>query len=104
MEAQNGDARTQNMKAEMARNFVEYEAEYRAGPRDAGAFNNEIVHEDENCIVVADHSGHELNEWASVFDVSRSELSQIMHGLARDVCDYNWSTSDPVVFDKLGDE
>ena len=84
------------MKTEMAEHFEEFEAEYRTEPQ-----HHEVVYEDDQVIVVADHTGHELNEWASDFDVDRTEFSQTMHALARQVCDYSWSVSDPVVFDKL---
>lgn len=88
------DIRTNEMKIEMAEHFEEFEAEYREEE------NQEVVYEDDEVIVVADHTGHELNEWASDFNVDRSEFSKSMHALARDVSDYSWSVSDPVVFDK----
>lgn len=97
--AQNNDAmteRTDNQKIEMAEHFVEFEAEYRTEPD-----NHEIVYEDDQVIVVADHTGFELNEWSSFFAVDRREFSSLMHELAKEVCDYNWSTADPIVFDKL---
>lgn len=90
------DVRTDSQKIEMAEHFEEFEAEYRTEPR-----HHEVVYEDDQVIVVADHTGHELNEWAADFDIDRSELSQSMHALARQACEHNWSTADPVVFDKL---
>lgn len=90
------DTRSMDMKIEMAEHFESFETEYRTEPK-----AHEVVYEDDQVIVVADHTGHELNEWANDFDMDRRELSRLMHDLARDVCDYNWSTSDPVVFDKL---
>jgi len=91
-----GDDRTDTMKTTMASHFEEFEAEYRTEPQ-----HHEVVYEDDQVVVVADHTGHELNEWCDEFDMDRSDLSQIMHDLARQVCDYNWAVSDPVVFDKL---
>ena len=90
------DARTANMKIEMADAFEEYEAEYRTEPE-----HHEVVYEDDQVVVVADHTGHELNEWANEFGVDRDALSETMHALAREVCDYNWGTSDPIVFDRV---
>ena len=90
------DARTESQKIEMGEHFQEFEAEYRTEPQ-----HHEIVYEDDEVIVVADHTGHELNEWASDFDVDATEFSKTMHTLARQVCDYSWSVSDPVVFDKM---
>lgn len=88
------------MKIEMAEHFQSFEHEYR----EDDATDAEVVYEDDQVIVVADHSGHELNEWASDFDVDRGQLSETMHALARQVCDYDWSVSDPVVFDKIEEE
>lgn len=55
-------------------------------------------------VVFCDQHGHELNEWAEVLDMDRSEFSQRMHELAREVYDGEgigdpWSYADPVVFD-----
>lgn len=57
------------------------------------------VHADADRVVFADRHGHELNEWVDVLGMERSDLSARMRELAREVCDWNWSTSDPVVFD-----
>ena len=94
------DARTDSQKIEMAEHFEEFEHEYRHDDDT----NAEVVYEDDQVIVVADHTGHELNEWASDFGIDRSELSQTMHTLARQVSDYDWSVSDPIVFDKVEDD
>ena len=91
------DARTDSLKIEMAEIFAEFEAEYR----ESDGKNREVVYEDSEVIVIADHTGHELNELSSELDFDRSELSKTMHTLARQVCDYDWSVSDPIVFDKL---
>jgi len=90
------DARTDAQKAEMTDHFEAYEYEYR---KDADT-DAEVVYEDAEAIIVADHSGHELNEWADDLGVDRSELSESFHALARQKCDYDWSVSDPIVFDK----
>lgn len=91
------DVRTDSQKIEMAEHFETYEYEYRHDD-DTDA---EVVYEDDQVVVVADHSGHELNEWVSDFDTDAEKFSQCMHDLARQLCDYDWSVSDPVVFDKL---
>jgi predicted transcriptional regulator len=91
------DPRTDKMKREMANHFEAYEYEYRED-EDTDA---KVVYEDDQVIVVADQSGHELNEWASDFDVDRTELSEFFHERARKLTDYDWGYSDPVLFDKL---
>ena len=91
------DARTDNMKIKMAEHFEAFEHGYR----DDEDTHAEVVYEDDEVVVVADHTGHELNEWANDFDVDRSELSKTLHTLARQKCEYSWSVSDPVVFDKF---
>ena len=91
------DGRTEAQKIRMAEHFAEFEHEYRHDD-DTDA---EVVYEDDEVIVVADHTGHELNEWANDFGIHRSVLSEIMHTLARQVCDYSWEVSDPVVFDEI---
>ena len=93
---------TDAQKAEMANHFEEMEADYRDD--DMSYANNEVVYEDDDVVVVADHSGHELNEWAKDLDLDRSELSSYMHELAKQKCGYDWSASDPVVFDRVTDE
>lgn len=92
----NDDIRSESMKIEMAEHFKEFEAEYRTEPR-----HHEVVYEDDEVVVVADHTGHEINEWASDFNLDRETLSVCFHRLARQKCDYSWSVSDPIVFDKL---
>lgn len=64
------------------------------------------VHVDAECVVFRDEHGHELNEWSDALDISRTELSQRMHELARSVDAGHaphggdpWSAADPVVFD-----
>jgi len=94
------DPRSDNMKIKMAKHFEEYEGEYRDG-----SFSK-VVYEDDEIIIASDGSGHELNEWASDFDVSRDELSEFFHSVARsrysndDIGD-EWAVRDPIVFDKF---
>ena len=96
--AQNtADPRSDNMKIKMAEHFENFEHEYR----EDSDTHAEVVHEDDDCIIVADHTGHELNEWSDDFDVDRSALSEFFHDVARQKCDYSWSTADPVVFDQF---
>lgn len=79
----------------MAESFEEYEEEYRTEWQ-----YHEVVHENEHWIIVADHTGHEINEWAEEFNVTRSVLSEHFHEIARRNCDYDWSVSDPIAFPK----
>lgn len=100
-ESQTEDVRTDSQKRTMAETFDEYEAEYR---------NDEahgiIVHEDDECVIYADHTGHEINEWANEFDVEREELRQTFRALAEQKMGEKdaheaFSHFDPVVFDKF---
>ena len=99
-ETQKSDARTDSQKTQMARFFDEERAEYE----DSDGYT--IVYEDDECAIVADHTGHELNEWANLFDVGREGLRSTFCALADDVMGEQaahevFSHSDPVVFDKL---
>jgi hypothetical protein len=96
------DARTDNQKIEMATWFDDEESEYR----DSDGYT--VVFEDEDCVVVADHTGHEINEWASRFDADREELRASFRALAEQKMGEKdaheaFSYSDPVVFDRLED-
>lgn len=88
----------------MAEHFDDYEYEYR---RDSST-DAEVVYEDEQVIVVADHTGHELIEWAADFNLTKDEFDEFyewMHAVAHELTTHTFSTYDPVVFDKLeGDE
>lgn len=86
------DPRTDEMRAEMAEHFAEYEADYR------DADWCEIVHEDAECVVIADLKGYEFDEWA---DECRDDFSTSMHQLADQLTDRSWGSTYPVVFDKL---
>jgi len=95
------DDRTDEIKITMAKTFEEFEYEYRNEPE-----HREIVYEDDQCVVIADHTGHEINEWASEFGVDRSELRSTFRALADQLMDDQeaheiFSYADPVVFDKL---
>jgi hypothetical protein len=94
------DARTHSQKIRMGRFFDEERAEYE----DTDGYT--IVYEDDKCAIVADHTGHELNEWAKLLDADREDLRSTFRALAdqmmgeRDAHEA-FSHSDPVVFDKL---
>lgn len=97
------DVRTDSLKTRMAEAFVEHEDEYRNG----SAF--EVVYEDDEKVIVADHAGHELNEWAATTDDhSREELRSFFRAVAdnwmgeQDAHDL-FSYADPVVFDRFED-
>lgn len=91
------DPRSDAQKIQMAEHFAACEHEYR----EDSYIDAEVVYEDDQVVVVADHSGHELNMWATDLGIDRGVLSEIMHDLARQVSDYDWSVSDPVVFERL---
>lgn len=92
MAQDNTDPRSTEIKQTMAEHFAEYEASYR----DAEWCS--IVYEDDTQVVIADHKGFEHSEWSDEFETT--EFSSMMHELARQVTDYSWSASWPVVFDK----
>lgn len=94
------DDRSTTTKTTMAQFFAADRAEYD----DADGFT--VVYEDDQVAIVADHTGHELNEWASQLDADRSELRATFRALADDVMGEHeahkaFSHSDPVVFDKV---
>lgn len=64
----------------------------------------EIVHEDRKHVVLADHTGHMWTEHLDALDIEdgilRHIVKQVHHSTARRLCDYDWSTSDPVVVRK----
>lgn len=97
------DDRTDTQKTEMAETFDEFEVEYREEPE-----HREVVHEDSECVIIADHTGHEINEWAAEFDVDREDLRSTFRAIADQKMDEQdahklFSHADPVVFDKLED-
>jgi hypothetical protein len=95
------DPRSEAMRISMAEHFDDYEYEYREDPH-TGA---EVVHEDDQVIVVADHTRHELNEWMSDFNMTEEDCDAFYawnHEAARELTDHDWAVVDPVVFDKLG--
>ena len=94
------DPRSDSMKIQMAEHFDEFEFEYREDPHT----DAEVVYENDRVIVVADHTGHELTEWVSDFNMTHEDCDAFYgwnHEVARELTDYNWATVDPVVFDKL---
>ena len=95
------DPRSESMKISMAEHFSEFEHEYREDPHT----DAEVVFEDDQLIVVADHTGHELSEWVSDFNMTEEDCDAFCtwnHEVARELTDHDWSVVDPVVFDKLG--
>ena len=95
------DPRSGAMRISMTEHFEDFEHEYREDPH-TGA---EVVHEDDQVIVVADHTGHELNEWVSDFNMTEEDCDAFYawnHEVARELTDHDWVVVDPVVFDKLG--
>jgi len=94
------DPRSESMKISMAEHFVDFEYEYREDPHT----DAEVVDEDDQLIVVVDHTRQELNEWMSDFnmtDEDRDSFYAWNHEVARELTDYDWAVVDPVVFDKL---
>lgn len=87
------DPRPDEMKREMATHFAAYEADYRSEDWCS------IIYEDDEVVLIADHKGYEHSEWQD--DFSEVEFSSMMHELARQLSDYNWVASWPVVFDKV---
>jgi len=67
----------------------------------------EIVHEDKEVIVFADHSAHgwreELDAAGVEDDVHRTVIKSAHHKAASEITDYSWSASDPFVFEKPRD-
>ena len=95
------DPRSESMKISMAEHFEDFEHEYREDPHT----DAEVVHEDDQVIVVADHTGHELSEWVSDFNLTEEDCDAFCawnHEVARELTDHSWAVVDPVVFDKLG--
>ena len=95
------DPRSEAMRISMAEHFEDFEHEYREDPHT----DAEVVHEDDQVIVVADNTGHELTEWESDFNMTHEECDAFYswnHEVARELTDHNWAVVDPVVFDKLG--
>ena len=93
------DPRSESMKISMAEHFGDFEHEYREDPHT----DAEVVHEDDQLIVVADHTGHELSEWAADFNMTNEDCGAFWewsHEVARELTDHDWAVVDPVVFDK----
>ena len=94
------DPRTDAIKRDMADGWAEFEADYRDDKNYEGST---VVYEDDQLVIVADHTGHELNEYLTDHEVPRRVVSNWMHEVAREKTDYDWSASDPIVFDKFED-
>lgn len=72
---------------------------------DYNAEHGDPVFEDSDVVIYRDDHNVELSEWANDLGVSRAELSEQMHSIARakytvDSPGDPWSAADPVVFDK----
>jgi len=94
------DPRSESMKISMAEHFEDFEHEYREDPHT----DAEVVYEDDQVIVVADHTGHELTEWVSDFNMTEEDRYAFYawnHEVARELTDHGWAVAYPVVFDKL---
>ena len=94
------DPRSDSMKIQMAEHFDELEYEYREDPYTDAV----VVYEDDQVIVVADLTGHELTEWASDFNMTDEDCDAFWewnHEVARELTDHDWAVVDPIVFDKL---
>lgn len=89
------DARTDSLKITMAKYFEEHDDDYRTADWCT------IVYEDDECVIVADHNGYEIDEWADEASMSYREFCETMHSLARSVCDHSWAADYPIVFDKM---
>lgn len=96
------DPRPDSLKVEMAAMFEDMEAEYRTEDHWS------VVYEGDELVIVADHTGHELREWANTSnagDVTREELRSFFRAVADDKMGEKeahevFSYSDPVVYDK----
>jgi len=67
---------------------------------------HEIVHEDRNVIVLADHSGHFWREQLDAIDAEgplRNVITSLHHTMARQHCDLSWSAVSPIVVQKTAD-
>jgi len=66
----------------------------------------EVVHEDDDVLVLADHSGHFWTEQFDALDIEDEHdimvtiVSSLHHTAARKHCDHSWSVTAPVVVDK----
>jgi hypothetical protein len=65
----------------------------------------DIVEETDQSLVLADRKGHELNEWIEHFKrigepAVAESLRETMHEQAKELTNYDWSTSDPLVIAK----
>ena len=91
------DPRTDDLKADLTDGWERYEDDYRD---DINYEGSTVVYESDDTVIVADHTGHELNEYLKDHDIPRRAVSQWMHNVARALTDYDWSHADPIVFDK----
>lgn len=100
MTTQIEDPRPDSLKIDMAEGWTEHEDEYRDQVNYEGS---KVIYEDDQLVIVVDHTGHELNEYLKDHDIPRRVVSKWMHDVARNETDYDWSASDPIVFGKFED-
>ena len=94
------DERSTSVKVKMAEHFDEERSEYE----DSDGYT--IVYEDDDCTIVSDHTGHEINEWAALVSDTRETLRSTFRAIADEKmgekdAHEGFSHSDPVVFDKF---
>jgi hypothetical protein len=69
--------------------------------------NLTVVHEDNDVIVFADHTGHFWTEQLDAVEIddpeTRGAVINAQHNAAKRLCDWSWSTSTPVVVAKPSD-
>ena len=94
------DERSTSVKVKMAEQFAEERGEYEQSD------DYTIVYEDDDCTIAADHTGHEINEWAALVSDDRETLRSTFRAIADEKMGEQdaheaFSQSDPVVFDKF---
>jgi len=81
----------------LRKRWVEYEDDYRD---DRNYEGSEVVYEDDEIVIVADHSGHELPNIlrGHEHEVPARMVKNQMSDIAADKTDYDWSDAYPIVF------
>lgn len=89
--------------ADVQASVQEYWGEWMQAVEEGSA---EVVAEDDDAIVIADHSGYNWTEELDALDVSEDWMLQAVQDAhlaeARDRTDWDWSASDPFVVAKRG--
>lgn len=87
--------------AEIQRSFEHFWSEHLDSIDEAA---ESIVYEDDEVLVLADHTGHGWNEEKEAAKLSNPVLGDILksvhHKAAERRCDYSWQASDPFVISK----